>query len=299
MNWLLFIPHVAASPDYLRVKLRRRLASLGAVPLKGAVYALPHQGDCLEDFAWLREDLRKTGGDAIVCTATFIAGLTDEFLCATFNRERDAAYTEIAEQAASAARDRAGASLKKLRRMMKRVVAIDYFNAGGRSAAERAIRDLEKRMNTTEAPALPHSDVRGATWVTRAGVKVDRISSAWLIRRFIDPDAHIKFVDPSSYVHAAGELRFDMFEGEYTHRGDHCTFETLVGHFALHDPALRALAEIIHDIDVKDAKYERPETPGIAAFIDGLVRSEGKDEVRLERGFVLFDSLYQSLTHAA
>lgn len=296
MQWLLFIPQVPAKPDYLRVKLRRRLAGLGAIPLKGAVYALPHQGDCLEDFAWLRQDLIKDGGDAIIATTSLISGISDDAIISDCNRDRTASYTSITQQATDSARSHATTNVKKLRRMLKDVVDIDYFNAEGRSAAERAIRELETRMNTAEAPVSTLSDIRGATWVTRAGVKVDRISSAWLIRRFIDRDAEMRFVDPSSYQHAPGELRFDMFDGEYTHRGDHCTFETLVGHFALHDPALRALAEIIHDIDVKDAKYERAETAGVAAFIDGLVRSETNDDVRLERGFVLFDSLYESLS---
>jgi len=296
VQWLLFIPHVPTKPDYLRVKLRRRLATLGAVPLKGAVYTLPHQGDCLEDLAWLRQDLRKDGGDAVICTAALIAGMDDAAITAAFNLERSSAYQEILELAKDRGRTEAGTGAKKLRRMLKDVADIDYFNAPGREQAERAIRELETRLNVAEAAVQPAQVTRGRTWVTRAGVKIDRVSSAWLIRRFIDTDAHIRFVDPATYVHSTGELRFDMFDGEYTHRGDYCTFETLVAHFALHDAALRTLAEIVHDIDVKDSKFERPETAGVAAFIDGLARSEPSDERRLERGFVLFDSLYESLS---
>jgi hypothetical protein len=296
VHWLLFIPNIPTKPDYLRVKLRRRLMGLGALPLRDALYALPHQGDCLEDLAWLRQDLIKDGGDAVICTAALISGATDESLTDAFNKDRSAMYAEITRLANETARDAARPSLKRLRRMLRNVVEIDYFQVEARVEAETAIRELEMRMNVPEQPVRTAIVERGRTWVTRAGVKVDRISSAWLIRRFIDPEAQIRFVDPSTYQHQSGELRFDMFDGEYTHRGDYCTFETLVAHFALHDAALRALAEIVHDIDVKDAKFERAETAGVAAFIDGLVRSEAADEARLQRGFVVFDSLYQSLS---
>src|SRR5688572_16596943 len=272
---------------------------LGALPIRDALYALPHQGDCLEDLAWLRQDLIKDGGDAIICTAALISGATDESLTDAFNQDRATMYAEITRLAREVGREGAPAGAKKLRRMLKNVVEIDYFQVEARAEAEAAIRELDMRMTVPAESARPATLERGRTWVTRAGVKVDRISSAWLIRRFIDPEAEIRFVDPATYEHAAGELRFDMFDGEYTHRGDYCTFETLVAHFALHDSALRALAEIIHDIDVKDSKFERAETAGVAAFIDGLVRAEPDDEIRLERGFVLFDSLYESLSARA
>ncbi|MGQ0815847.1 MAG: chromate resistance protein ChrB domain-containing protein [Gemmatimonadota bacterium] len=303
MQWLLFVPQVPAKPDYLRVKLRRRLAKLGAIPVKAAVYALPHQGDCLEDLAWLRQDLRKDGGDAVICSASVIAGTSDDDLIESFSRERTALYAGIAEEAGAATKDDAPATLRKLRRRLNDVVEIDYFNADGRSAAEQAVRQLEARIQTgdsmRETASRPHHIEQGRTWVTRAGIKVDRMASAWLIRRFIDQHAKLRFVDPANYTHADGELRFDMFDGEYTHHGDHCTFETLVAHFTLHDRALRALAEIVHDIDVKDAKFERPETAGIAIFIEGFVAGTTDDGQRLERGRVLFDSLYDALSARA
>jgi hypothetical protein len=124
-------------------------------------------------------------------------------------------------------------------------------------------------------------------------VKVDRISSAWLIKRFIDPRARFVFVDPESFRHEPGTLRFDMFEGEFTHEGDACTFETLLARFGLEDPALRALAEIVHDIDCKDEKFQRPETPGITSIIDGIVRSHADDWTRLARGSELLDALLE------
>jgi hypothetical protein len=133
---------------------------------------------------------------------------------------------------------------------------------------------------------------RGRTWVTRQGVKVDRIASAWLIRRFLDPAARFRFVAARGYRPARGELRFDMFEAEYTHEGGACTFEILLARFGLRDRALRAIGQIVHDVDLKDDKFGRPEAPGLASMIDGLARAHPEDADRLERGAALFDDLY-------
>jgi hypothetical protein len=133
---------------------------------------------------------------------------------------------------------------------------------------------------------------RGRTWVTRTGVHVDRIASAWLIRRFIDPDARFKFVAPRGYARKSGELRFDMFEAEYTHVGEDCTFQTFVRRFGLRDRALVALGEVIHDIDCKDDRYGRPETAGFAALIRGLVDAHEADRTRIDRGAAVLDDLY-------
>jgi hypothetical protein len=151
----------------------------------------------------------------------------------------------------------------------------------------------------THAPISAGERPMSRVWVTRRGIKVDRIGSAWLIRKAIDPQAKFKFVDPAGYVPEAGELRFDMFDGEYTHEGPRCTFETLVARFDLADPAFAALGEIVHDVDCKDALYERAEAAGLAAFIQGLAATITDDLVRLERGSMMFDALYASLGEGA
>jgi hypothetical protein len=118
------------------------------------------------------------------------------------------------------------------------------------------------------------------------------MASAWLIRRFIDPDARFKFVPAKGYRPSAGELRFDMFEAEFTHEGELCTLEVLVQRFGIADPALRDIAEIVHDIDVKDAKYGREEAPGIGQVVAGIAAAHPGDEERLARGSALFEDLY-------
>ncbi|HYL22180.1 MAG TPA: chromate resistance protein ChrB domain-containing protein, partial [Gemmatimonadales bacterium] len=172
-------------------------------------------------------------------------------------------------------------------------------------ATERAVARLEARVQGAEPRprSKGHAGRRagrmhGRTWVTRRGVFVDRIASAWLIKRFIDPEARFKFVAPEGYVRRRGELRFDMFEAEYTHDGSRCTFETLVRRFELRAPALCAIGEIVHDIDCKDAKFGRAEAAGVAQLLGGIARGSAADATRLRRGGVVFDNLYESFVRS-
>jgi hypothetical protein len=163
--------------------------------------------------------------------------------------------------------------------------------------------ELDAMLNAERAATLPEgASARvadrvspGTRWVTRQGVHVDRIASAWLIRRFIDREARFKFVPARGYRPRAGEVRFDMYEAEYTHVGEQCTFQTLVGRFGLRDRALRAIGEIVHDIDCKDDRFDRPETAGVASLIRGIVAAYDDDGSRIERGGAVFDDLYAGL----
>jgi hypothetical protein len=173
------------------------------------------------------------------------------------------------------------------------IVARDHFGAPARDEAEFAIRALGEIA--AEPLNVSHgTQMQGATWVTRSGVKVDRMASAWLIRRWIDRDATFRFEPGNNPVTKPEEIRFDMFEGGFTHVGDRCTFEVLMHHFDLRDPALNAIAEVVHDIDCKDQKFGRPEVDGIAALIDGIVTAVPDDSSRLEAGAQLFERLYVS-----
>ncbi|HEX5078127.1 MAG TPA: chromate resistance protein ChrB domain-containing protein, partial [Geminicoccaceae bacterium] len=178
-----------------------------------------------------------------------------------------------------------------------------FFGADRRVPLEALLAELEQRVAAPASGEPPQAasreadvlqNCRGRTWVTRQGVYVDRIASAWLIRRFIDPAAQFKFVPAKGYEPAPGELRFDMFEAEFTHRGDRCTFEVLLERAGLEDAALRAIAEIVHDIDLKDAKYGRDEAAGVASLMAGIVRAHGRDEDRLAQGIAVFENLYAS-----
>src|SRR5919199_1549631 len=231
-RWLLLIHQLPAQPAYLRVKVWRRLQAVGAVAIKNAVYALPEGERAREDFEWLLREIASGGGEAFVCEARLVDGLTDREVRAMFDRARDADYEDLARQA----RDLAGA-------------------LGEEPSAERR----------AEAPADALGPLRGRTWVTRRGVHVDRIASAWLVRRFVDPEARFKFVPAKGYAPEPDELRFDMFGGELTHEGDRCTFEVLLERAGPGDPALRAVAELVHDLDLKDGRFGRPEAAGLGA----------------------------------
>jgi len=190
----------------------------------------------------------------------------------------------------------------RLHKRLAEVVAVDFFGAIGRETAEGMIKNLEARLNegeavtkktTADSGAGPFGTLRNRTWVTRQGVYVDRIASAWLIRRFIDPEARFKFVSGKGYRPNEGELRFDMFEAEFTHEGDKCTFEVLMERAALKDQALRAIAEIIHDIDLKDSKFGRTEVAGIRTLIEGISVATKDDSERIARGTEVFNDLYE------
>ena len=137
------------------------------------------------------------------------------------------------------------------------------------------------------------AEYRGRTWVTRKGIHVDRMGSAWMIRRFIDERAKFKFVPARGYQPSKGEIRFDMFDAEFTHEGDRCTAEVLMARLAPKASGLRPIVEIVHNIDLKDAKFERPETAGVEALITGICTRSKDDVERLERGSVMFDDLLE------
>jgi hypothetical protein len=310
-HWLLLIHQLPAKPAYLRVKIWRRLQALGAVTVKNAVYALPANAETREDFAWLAKEIVESEGEAIVCEANFIEGLSDSGLRALFDGARDEDYGRIANEArelgarlATDASDDVLAEIAgqttKLRKQLDAVVAIDFFGAEGRATTQGLVSGLEAALKQegevmNDSKSLPSpGTLQGRVWVTREGVQVDRIASAWLIRRFIDPGARFKFVPGTGYQPQSDELRFDMFEGEFTHIGDRCTFEVLLGHAGLDDPALKAIGEVIHDIDLKDDKYGREEVAGVRSLINGIAASGADDQQRLARGSALLDDLYSS-----
>lgn len=310
-RWLLLVHQLPPKPAYFRVKIWRRLNDLGAVLVKNAVYALPANSETQEDFEWLLREINEGGGEAVIFEARLIEGLSDHQVRELFNAARDETYHELAKEAralASELRDELApekltelrAKLTRLRTRRDQVVAIDFFGANGREAADGLIGQIqntlaiEKDTELMVAPARGTKDLKGRVWVTREGVHVDRIASAWLIKHFIDPDSSFKFVPARGYAPISGELRFDMFDAEFTHEGDRCTFEVLVAHAGLDsDRALQAIAEIVHDIDLKDGKFSREEAAGIKTLIASICMATTDDDERLARGKGVFDDLYR------
>jgi len=312
-SWLLLLHQLPPQPAYFRIKIWRRLQGLGAVAVKNSVYALPASDDALEDFQWLAQEIVAGDGEATIVEARFVDGLSDQQVIGLFDAARTADWEEIATEArllgdswSDLSPDEARTRVERLARRADKVAAIDFFGAARRATAAGLIDGLQRRLaggGAMEAQAMigdaATAALHGRTWVTRRYVAVDRIASAWLIRRFIDPQARFKFVDGRGYKPVSGELRFDMFEAEFTHEGDRCTFETLMRRTALDDAALVAIGEIVHDIDLKDERYERPETAGVATLMSALSSGPLDDETRLARGADLLDGLYDAFTAAA
>ncbi len=312
--WLLLIHQIPPKPDYFRVRVGRRLARVGAVAIKNSVYVLPATEQGMEDFQWILREIVEGGGDASICRSSFVDGLTDAEIEQLFHQARSRDYEDIEAEArailkALAARARVPTerraevdeALARLRKRFTAVAKIDFFETDGRRNASDALKEIEERLRPpavqplTQTWSVEREQLRGRTWVTRQGVFVDRIASAWLIRRFVDAEARFKFVAPQGYRPKAGELRFDMFDAEYTHEGDRCTFETLLHRFSLDDSALAEIAEIVHDIDLKDGKFDREDAAGIERVVAGIAAAYPEDGVRLERGAQLFEELYALL----
>ena len=308
-KWLLLIHQIPPKPPYLRTKIARRLARLGAVPVKNSVYVLPASDSTLEDFQWVRREVVAGGGDAFVCEARFVDGMTEAETEGLFRAARDADYHALADELRpllaklkrrkkldDATQSEALAVLDRARKRFDEIAAIDFFSGSGREVVAGLVQELSAKLGTGDAPvaeALDRAEYRGRTWVTRQNIHVDRIACAWLIRRFIDPDARFLFVPGKSYEPKDGELRFDMFDAEFTHEGDKCSFEVLLERFGLSDPGLRAIAEIIHDIDLKDGKFGRPDADGVARVLSALALSARDDEERVTRGSALFEDLHR------
>ena len=309
VRWLLLVHSLPPKPLYLRAKIRQRLLKVGALALKNSVYVLPRTEDALEDFQWIAQEARAGGGEAFVAGAEFLEGVDGPGLVARFRRERAGDYEALTAEIRRIdhLRGKGGerpAAIARARRRLEEIQAVDFFGAPGRKEAEAMLRKTEGRSSDPKPMAGPRVKGRragllGRVWVTRRGVKIDRIASAWLVRRFIDPAARFRFADPADDVKKPGELRFDMVGGDFTHEGDRCTFETLRLSAGVVDAALSPIAEIVHDIDLKDGKYGRADAAGVKQLLEGLLAAHPADEDRLERGFALFDDLFASFRAAA
>ena len=298
LRFCLLVHQLPPRPRYLRAQVRQRLLRVGALPLKNSVYALPLRDECVEDLQWIAQEAASAGGEAFTCEARFLSGLDDRALVKRFQGLAEAAYRGLLGELR---RKGAAAALPRQRKRLAEIAGTDFFGARGRKEVEREMKKLERR--TQRAPAARAAtrlrELRGRTWVTRRDPHVDRLASAWLVRRFVDARARFRFVDPKSARLGPRELGFDMPGGAFTHEGGRCTFEVLLARLQLRDPALVPIAEIVHDIDLKDERFGRAETDGVRSLLLGLYRTTPNDAARLERGIALFDDLYQSFRGGA
>lgn len=316
-RWLLFVHQLPASPSNLRVRTWRRLQQLGAVPVKQAVYVLPDSPAAREDFEWLKAEIKGAGGDASVFAADSVDTWSADALVDEFRRSRQEAYLALAGEIEQVVRrlgatrrsrgtrkPAAGRLLEVFRERLAALERIDFFGSAGRDAVVTYLAQLEARTDHARASAAPapgpvdRASYSGRLWITRPRPGVDRMSSAWLIRRFVDPRARFGFAADRERLPSADALPFDMFGVEFSHHGDDCTFETLCRRFGVQDPAVDRIAAIVHDLDLKDGRFGAPEAATVGVLVDGLQLATAEDDLLLERGITLFESLYLTLAQA-
>ena len=315
----MFVHQLPSHPSNLRVSTWRRLQQLGAIPLKQAVYVLPDTASTREDFEWLKTEVKGAGGDASVFAADNVDAWSDDALVEEFRRSRQDAYAALARDAedalkrASGARRPRGARAPAIHRLLdifrERLTAIDSIDFFGSAGRDRVITLLEQleghtmnadRVTTPSTPAVSGdlAAYQGRLWVTRPRPGVDRMASAWLIQRFLNPRARFAFAADRRSVPEEG-VPFDMYDVEFSHQGDGCTFETLCSVFGIRQSALSRIAAIVHDLDLKDGRFGAPECATVGAMIEGLQLAIHDDDALLAQGITLFDSLYRSFERTA
>lgn len=306
-RWLLLAHQLPTRLSNARVKTWRRLQQLGAVPSRNSVYVLPDTEQCREDFEWLRREIVALGGEATVFAADAISDGGAEDIMKAFQASRSEDYRALQKAiqrllAASRGKRRPAdrdpkfaRSVRALRNRFEALEQIDFFGASQRDAAAAALAELESRLEKPR-PGRPSSaptraaEFQRRRWVTRRRPGVDRMASAWLIRRFIDRQATFAFLDKP----AAADVAFDMYSGGFGHRGDLCTFEVLSEEFGISGPAVAKIGHIVHDLDLKENRYNAPESAVIGRMIDGLRALHADDAALLEQGIGLFDALARS-----
>ena len=308
--WLVLILSFPVHPSSLRVKAWRRLRAIGAVALKNSVYLLPFTPENQEQFQWLTQEVQKDRGEATLLTVDQIQNLKPAEVVRLFQQARDQDYRAVAERYRTILRGlerrgkgrtaaRRDEELARLGRELERIREIDFFEAAGYQEVKRLQETIQMRQHpqasqpTAIHPTTPLESLRGRRWVTRPRPHVDRIGSAWLIKRFIDPEAQFVFARPEEFPGDA--VPFDALGAEFGHQGEDCTFETLLKRSGLRDRRLAQLAEIVHEVDLRDEKFDHEEARGIDLALRGLLASFKDDQEVLTHGFVLFDGLYAAL----
>jgi len=313
---LLFFYSIPARPVGLRVKIWRRLIKAGALTLKGSVYVLPANEDHFEYFQWLVSEVAAAGGEAAFVKVERIETMEDHEIIALFNRQREKEYRgvekpldEIENRIDTIRKVGSVSGPKQVSEQFRRLVKefeeikrIDFFVSETGGALNKRIRLVESAIKHANGATVKKEheevalrrieDYKGKCWVTRKNPFVDRMASAWLIKRFIDKDAVFAFMDEEAMQGLEDKIAFDVRGGVFTHVSDMCTFEVIVKSFKLKEKSLKRIAQIVHDLDIKDDRYHNPESRGVEAVLAGIRKTGRSDEEILEKGMAVFDALY-------
>lgn len=326
-NWLVLIYYLPPEAGSARVRIWRKMKKLGMVSFRNSVYFLPYSEEYYEITQWLCQEIQKAGGEATLLKTESVENLRDEEVAGFFQKARGEEYDKVAQAADGLhlrlaalgfARDKAGGDvgaagmtalideLKGMEKRLSEIRAIDFFDAPGRRQVEEAVRqcrqDVRRLQKQEEPPEESHerrrprldpADFQGKTWMTRPRPYIDRIATAWTISRFIDPKARFAFAE--DHAQEADAIPYDYVDADLSHQGEDCTLETVLHRFGLDDKRLAAVGEIVHDIDLKDVKFNRREAAGLETILKGLTAAQTQDQALLHKGFALFDNLYAGL----
>ncbi len=321
LEWLVFFYSIPSRPVGSRVKIWRKLIKSGALPFRGAVYILPNNEENFEYFQWLVSEVTSMGGEAAFVRAEEIQPMKGKEIIDLFNRQRERDYRKIETGLEEIQRRidsiKKGSSLSRSERLLEpfrrlikefeEVRKIDFFSTQRGDDLKERMKIIEPKIIATTSldgkkghppiAAKRVEDYKGRTWVTRKSPFVDRMASAWLIKRFIDEKAIFQFMDEKMMQNLKQDsIAFDVRGGEFTHIGDMCTFEVFVKTFKLKDKILKKISEIVHELDVKDEIFRNPESRGIEEILIGIKKTARNDIEILEKGMVIFDMLYSSKT---
>ena len=313
LTWLLLMHQIPANADSFRVKIWRSIQKSGALQIKSSVYVLPSGTPNRLVFGALVAEINTTGADAFLCESRFIKGISESEIVDKFNRDRTKKYFSLRKQLKEISEILSLSnptenelmtvehSIGKVERQFKEIQKLDFFDCPEAILVSKHLSKILTRISEVRSDVHPKKIIKrrkqiyqNRVWVTRSNIHVDRVASAWLIAKFIDKSPKFKFVENTNYKSQKNEICFDMFDAEFSHVGDKCTFEVLVESFSLERDAIWRIAEIIHDLDLKDTKFNRPETIGIGVVIASIVASESSDEARIKKGNTLFNDLLKN-----
>jgi hypothetical protein len=295
LSWLLLLARLPATQKAERVAIWRKLKKSGAIQIQTSTYVLPDEPARYEAFQWLTQEIRAAGGDATLVRAREIEGLSNQKLIELFNAARAKEYAALRDQLRALGGGRkSGKSrsdgVERVRKQFHQIRQTDFFNCARAEDVEMRLRKIDKaHIESASLPRTQARDYRDRTWVTRPRPEIDRVGSAWLIRKLIDPKA--KFAFSKTVPTNRRCVSFDMLDADFSHRGDDCTFETLIKSFRIRDQTVQKIAEMIHDADLDDEKFERNECIGIDRVLKGWAREGLPDQEILRRGFQCFDAL--------
>jgi hypothetical protein len=326
LEWLLLFYSIPSNPVNNRVRIWRKLLKIGAVQLKGGVYVLPFTEEHHEALQWLLAELSGLKGEGLLIKTDCIEPLPPNEIIALFNEQRRQEYQDVSSKLdvfsarvrnlRIGGKDKKPASLfkpyEKLRNDFEMVKQRDFFNSN--MGLELATQIQVIRMQLDELTRIGKKQEEGVVtdfpegrtvqnysrmiWLTRPRPFVDRMASAWLIRRFIDTDATFMFREESDLqeMNKGKEVSFDVRNGDFTHIDDLCTFEVLLKSFGLEGKALTFISEIVHDIDIKDGKFAVPDAHTVEMILKGIRNRALSDSETLEQGMAIFEALYLSIT---